>query len=203
MNSLNSMKFGLRFVPAVVALLLAAVSLFSQASVGGLAGNLSGKQTQLLAELRRFEHRSTPAQRLDTPKVAFSSIGAILRGKWPAGAEKVTALDGLGQKGGDQLEIRVANRSRVAIENVRVQFPSQTEIYGTIPPNGVTDYRVIKKAYRYARIEAVVAGVPAVLQPIDYVGESELKAGRYTYVLTIHPRATSKYYGLKLKLRKE
>jgi len=48
-----------------------------------------------------------------------------------------------------------------------------------------------------------VAGVPAGFLPIDYVGESELKAGRYTYVLTINARATSKYYGLKLKLRKE
>jgi hypothetical protein len=203
MNSLNIMKFGFRFVAAVVALLLAAVPLFSQASVGGLAGNLSGKQTQKLAELRRFEHHSTPAQRLDIPKVVFSSIDAFLRGKWPAEAEKVTALDGIGKKGGDQLEIRIANRSRVAIENVRVQFPSQTEVYGTIPPNGVTDYRVVKKAYRYAPIKAVVSGVPAGFQPIDYVGESELKAGRYTYVLTIHPRATPKYYGLKLKLRKE
>jgi len=140
-----------------------------QTSVGGLAGNLSGKQTQKLAELRRFEHHSTPAQRLDIPK----------------------------------LEIRIANRSRVAIENVRVLFPSQSEVYGTIPPNGVTDYRVVKKAYRYAPIKAVVAGVPAGFLPIDYVGESELKAGRYTYVLTINARATSKYYGLKLKLRKE
>jgi len=202
MNSLNIMKFRFRFLAAVVALLLAAVPLFSQASVGGLTGNLSGKQTQKFAELRRFEHHPTPAQRLDIPKVVFSSIGAILRGKWPAEAEKVTALDWIGKKGGDQLEIRVANRSRVAIENVRVQFPSQTEVYGTIPPNGVTDYRVVKKAYRYARIEAVVAGKPALLQPIDYVGESELKAGRYTYVLTIDARATSKCYGLKLKLRK-
>ena len=114
-----------------------------------------------------------------------------------------SVLDVIGKKGGDQLEIRIANRSRVAMENVRVQFPSQTEVYGTIPPNGVTDYRVVKKAYRYARIDAVVAGAPAVLQPIDYVGESELKAGRYTYVLTIDARAPSKVYGLRLKLRKE
>ena len=149
------------------------------------------------------DSHSTPAQRLDIPKVVFSSIDAFLRGKWPAESEKVTALDGIGQKGGDQLEIRIANRSRVAIENVRVQFPSQTDVYGTIPPNGVTDYRVVKKAYRYARIEAVVAGKPAGFLPIDYVGESELKAGRYTYVLTINARATSKYYGLKLKLRKD
>jgi hypothetical protein len=62
---------------------------------------------------------------------------------------------------------------------------------------------VVKKAYRYALIEAVVAGKPARLIPIDYVGESELKAGRYTYVLTIDARTPSKVYGLRLKLRKE
>jgi hypothetical protein len=89
------------------------------------------------------------------------------------------------------------------MENVRVEFPSQTEVYGAIPPNGVTGYRVIKKAYRYAYIEAVVGGEPAVIQPIDYVGERELKAGKYTYVLTINARASSKYDRLRLKLRIE
>src|SRR5262245_61361057 len=104
MNSLNNKKFGFRFAAAVVALLLAAAPLFSQASVGGLAGNLSGKQAQKLAELRRCEHHSAPAQRLDIPKVVFSSIDAFLPGKWPAEDEKVTALDGIGKKGSDQLE---------------------------------------------------------------------------------------------------
>jgi hypothetical protein len=100
-------------------------------------------------------------------------------------------------------EIRLANRSKVPIEQVRVQFPSQTEEYGTIPPKGVTEYRVVRKAYRYARIEAIVSGEEVVVQPIDYVGEKELKAGKYTYVLTVNEKATSKYDRINLALRKD
>ena len=100
-------------------------------------------------------------------------------------------------------EIRVANRSNVPIEQVRIQFPSQTEEYGTIPPQGVTEYRVVKLAYRYARIEAKVRGEEVLLQPIDYVGEKQLRGGKYTYVLTVNEKATSKYTRLKLELRKD
>jgi hypothetical protein len=52
MNSLNIMKFGYRFVAAVVAFLLTAIPLFGQASVGGLAGNLSGIAENLIESFR-------------------------------------------------------------------------------------------------------------------------------------------------------
>lgn len=100
-------------------------------------------------------------------------------------------------------EIRVANRSNVPIEQIRIQFPSQTEDYGTIPPKGVTEYRAVKIAYRYARIEAKIRGEEVLIQPIDYVGEKQLKEGKYTYVLSINEKATSKYTRLKLELRRD
>lgn len=105
--------------------------------------------------------------------------------------------------GSSDIEIRISNESKVAIENVKVGFPSQTEDYGTIPAKGVTEYRLVKRAYRYARIEATVEGKPAVIQPIDYVGEKELKTGKYTYVLTVNGNAKSEYDRLRLKCRKE
>jgi hypothetical protein len=100
-------------------------------------------------------------------------------------------------------EIRIANHSSVPLENVRVRFPSQTEEYGTIPSQGVTEYRVIGRAYRYALIKATVSGEEVVIQPIDFVGEKELRAGKYTYVLTINNKSTSRYNRLKLALRKD
>ena len=100
-------------------------------------------------------------------------------------------------------EIRIANRSNVPIEQVRIDFPSQTEEYGTIPPRGVTEYRVVKIAYRYARITARVRGEEALLQPIDYVGEKRLRGGKYAYLLTINEKATSRYDRIKLELRKD
>jgi hypothetical protein len=55
-------------------------------------------------------------------------------------------------------QIRIANHSNVALENVRVRFPSQVEDFGTIAPRGITDYREIERAYSYAYIEATVGG---------------------------------------------
>jgi hypothetical protein len=102
-----------------------------------------------------------------------------------------------------RVEIRVANESKIQMENVRVQFSSQTEEYGSIPPQGVTDYRAVTKAYRYARIEATVDGEQFLIQPIDFVGEKELKAGKYTYVLKLNDNWTSKFDRLRLSLRKD
>lgn len=101
------------------------------------------------------------------------------------------------------VEIRIANRSNFEMVGVRVGFPSQTEEYGSIPPGVVTEYRAVPKAYRYAYIETTVDGKRAVIQPIDYVGERELKSGKYTYVLTLSKTATSEYDRLRLKCIKD
>ena len=105
--------------------------------------------------------------------------------------------------GNADLQIRVANHSNVPIEQVRIRFPSQTEEYGTIPPKGVTEYRVVKKAYRYAQVVAKIGGEEVVIQPFDYVGEKPLKNGKYTYVLTINKKAITKFDRIKLRLRKD
>lgn len=102
-----------------------------------------------------------------------------------------------------EVEIRVENRSKVRIEKVRVQFPSQTEDYGNIDSEEITEYRVVRNAYRYARIEAIVDGKPAILQPIDFVGEKQLKPGRYTYVLKINNKANSEFTRIRLECRKD
>ncbi len=99
--------------------------------------------------------------------------------------------------------IRVANRSDVEIHSVVVKFPSQTEMYGKIVPGAATDYRKVDKAYGYAYIEAVIDGKPAVLQPIDYVGERLLSGGNYTYALTYNPSATDKHDILRFQLEKD
>lgn len=87
--------------------------------------------------------------------------------------------------------IRIANRSNVPLENVRVRFPSQTEDYGTIPPDAVTEYRKIKRAYSTPYIETTVGGQQATLRPIDHVGDKLLRGGRYTYSLGVNAQAQS------------
>jgi hypothetical protein len=104
----------------------------------------------------------------------------------------------------DESEIRILNGSKVPIERVRIWFPEQTEDFGTIPPKGVTGYRPVRKPYCLARVEAVVDGKPAIIQPFDHVGEKRLEPGKkYSYILTVNGKATSEFDRLKLKCRRE
>lgn len=100
-------------------------------------------------------------------------------------------------------QIRVANRSTVPLEKVRIRFPSQTEDYGTIPPNAITEYRKIKRAYSTPYVEATVAGQEAILRPIDHVGDKLLGGGRYTYSLTVNPQAQSAHDRLRFEFIRE
>lgn len=85
-----------------------------------------------------------------------------------------------------ELEIRVANRSDQDFERVDVTFESGKVEYGPVPRGGVSEYRWVGEAYRYARVDVVVKGrPPLILQPIDFVGETLLEPGRYTYALSI------------------
>lgn len=81
------------------------------------------------------------------------------------------------------VEIRVENASAELMEDVLVGFPSGNVQYGDVVAGGVTGYRTVERAYRYAFVRVVVQDDTIRLQPIDYVGESLLSSGRYTYRL--------------------
>lgn len=86
--------------------------------------------------------------------------------------------------GADEVRVRVHNLSGVAFDSVTVQFPKDTHRYGRVGAGERSEYATVSEAYRYARIEAWVAGKSYVLQPIDFVGEHLLPPGDYTYGLT-------------------
>ena len=86
--------------------------------------------------------------------------------------------------GGD-VQIRIMNSSSFAFDRVDVVFPEDEVSYGSIRANSASAYRDVSKAYRYAYIEVEIGGEELVIQPIDYVGESLLRSGRYTYVLNV------------------
>ncbi len=83
------------------------------------------------------------------------------------------------------LMIRVYNNSGRVFDSVEVQFPEQTEQYGVVGAGSSSEYRVVSQAYQYAYVHVMVGGEAFTLQPIDYVGESLLAPGEYTYVLDI------------------
>jgi hypothetical protein len=87
--------------------------------------------------------------------------------------------------GGGDVEIRILNSSSFPFDRVDVGFPEHEVSYGAIRANSASEYREVSKAYRYAYIEVEIGGEELVIQPIDYVGESLLGSGRYTYVLNV------------------
>lgn len=88
-----------------------------------------------------------------------------------------------GPSGG--VNVRVANNSSFSFDRVEVVFPENRVDYGGVRANGVSEYAPVTAAYRYAYIEVQIGGQVLKIQPIDYVGETPLEAGRYTYQLNV------------------
>lgn len=83
------------------------------------------------------------------------------------------------------VEIRIANNSSFAFERVDVVFPEGEVRYGAVPPHGETRYRRVETAYPFAYIVVLIGDEELITQPIDYVGETPLEPGRYTYALNV------------------
>lgn len=79
--------------------------------------------------------------------------------------------------------IRIRNVSSLTFN--QVQVGEQPEPYTDIPPDSYSDYMEFEIAYRYAYIAITSGEETYVLQPIDFVGETELPAGLYTYELDV------------------
>ena len=92
-----------------------------------------------------------------------------------------------GASGSPAVEIRVRNESPVDFEHVTVQFPQTGEPvdFGAVRRGGSSGFHNVALAYRYAPVQVKAGERELVFQPIDYVGEQELDAGRYTYVLGV------------------
>ncbi|MDR8393688.1 hypothetical protein NC796_21215 [Aliifodinibius sp. S!AR15-10] len=98
--------------------------------------------------------------------------------------------------------IRIQNNSSYTLNDLKVVFPEDEVAYGDVSGGKKSGYEQVIKAYRYAYIETVVREKKLVLQPIDYVGESLLDHGRYTYELSIHEETyNSENYRYSLSLQ--
>jgi hypothetical protein len=62
---------------------------------------------------------------------------------------------------------------------------SEGRNHGEIKSGENTCYREYDKAYRYAYVSLTIDGEDLVVQPIDYVGETPLGIGYFTYHLEI------------------
>ena len=98
------------------------------------------------------------------------------------------------------MAIRVENATNRTFDAVWVGFPEQREVYGRVSARSVSAYRAVGTAYRYAYVEIRLGVEKAVIQPMDYLGETPWEPGRYTYRMTLNPNSTSPYDRVLLEL---
>ncbi len=83
----------------------------------------------------------------------------------------------------EEVNIRVRNVSDLNFD--RVQVGEAEMVHENVEPDSFTDYLQYETAYRYAFIEIQSGAETFVLQPIDFVGETPLPIGLYTYELDV------------------
>lgn len=81
--------------------------------------------------------------------------------------------------------IRVENGTGYDITEVFVSGPEDDHQYGDLKVGEKSDYKTYEEAYRYAFCTFNIDTSQFTIQPIDFVGESLLKPGKYAYRLTI------------------
>ena len=103
----------------------------------------------------------------------------------------------------ERVRIRVHNQSSSNMDDILIRFvspedeshitlTSQDEEYGSLASAEISDYRTVSSTFGYAPIEMLINKVEQRQIPIDFVGESTIPNGNYTYALTYSPDIYSK-----------
>ncbi|MBP0905720.1 hypothetical protein ACFSKN_15855 [Mariniflexile gromovii] len=80
-----------------------------------------------------------------------------------------------------EVNIRLSNVSQYNFKNIVVNTSTGNTNFENMSSQETTNYKAFETAYRYAFVELEIDGKTYTLQPIDYVGETPLKNGNYTY----------------------
>lgn len=79
------------------------------------------------------------------------------------------------------VRLRIENMNMANLDSIVVQNPAGRQVYYNIPAGAKSDYKVFAYIYNYAYIKAYYSNQTLVMQPIDYVSETKLEEGNYTY----------------------
>lgn len=101
-----------------------------------------------------------------------------------------------------ELRIRLANASKFNFQNITVNTTTGNVNFENVNSGQKTKYKGFSFAYSYAFVELQIEGKTYTLQPIDYVGETPLEKGSYTYEITAND-SQNQYGKLNLKLIKD
>ncbi|MEK6151653.1 hypothetical protein WIW50_00245 [Flavobacteriaceae bacterium 3-367] len=81
------------------------------------------------------------------------------------------------------VNLRIQNKSSLRFDEVQVG--GVDKVHSQVPPGAFTAYLEYETVYRYSYIRIEADGQTYVLQPIDFVGETPLSKGFYTYELDL------------------
>ncbi|WKB82079.1 hypothetical protein QYR09_03365 [Cellulophaga lytica] len=84
----------------------------------------------------------------------------------------------------EAVNIRIKNVSAVAYDVVQINGDTEN-VHIDVASGEVSEYFEYETAYAYAAVVIEADGQTYTLQPIDYVGETPLPLGFYTYELNI------------------
>ena len=94
-------------------------------------------------------------------------------------------VGGCDSRAPDAVLLRVENASSADFSSVLVRFPGAEARYGAVDAGAASAYREVETAYRYGYVEVEAGSATHRRVPIDYVGETPLEEGRYTFVLDL------------------
>ncbi len=86
----------------------------------------------------------------------------------------------------DNVNIRLFNAGELEFKDIKFNPSTGIVSFGDLAPDRYSEYKNFDKAYRYAYISLTVNDSMYTLQPIDYVGETPLANGNYTYRLNFN-----------------
>ncbi|RXQ92203.1 hypothetical protein EO244_11680 [Ancylomarina salipaludis] len=102
----------------------------------------------------------------------------------------------------NEVKIRLSNVSQYDFQNIVVNTTTGDVNFENLKSGQKSEYKDFDKAYSYAFVELEIDGKTYTLQPIDYVGETLLKNGNYTYQLDAND-TDDQYTKLSLTLIKD
>ena len=111
----------------------------------------------------------------------------VLAGARAAGA--LPAADAA-PAGDARSRLRIRNEGPAGVQALVVQFPDAQVSFGDVAAGATSGYRTVEGGvFNYAAYRARLGGKDVAVPVIDWVGESPLPAGDYTYVITVDPQA--------------
>lgn len=98
-----------------------------------------------------------------------------------------------------EVMIRIHNVSAFDYTEVFVNSPGGQHVYGDLSAGETSEYREYVYSYSYAFIQLKIDEEIFTIQPIDYVGETKIPGGNYTFEVDANENG-GQYDRLSLRL---